>query len=88
MRGPNGPAELSEVVAAARRLRAAAGLPWDGFDVIAEGVTPADGTAAATVREWAGAGATWWIESNWSLPAGADGRAELHRRIEAGAPTR
>jgi hypothetical protein len=82
-RGPNGPAELAEVVAQARRLRTGAGLQWDGYDVISEGVTsPGD-----SVRDWGDAGATWWIESDWSTPPGGDGLAALRGRIEAGPPT-
>jgi alkanesulfonate monooxygenase SsuD/methylene tetrahydromethanopterin reductase-like flavin-dependent oxidoreductase (luciferase family) len=84
-RGPESPAELAEIVAAARQARADAGLPWDGYDVVAEGITPADDpeAAAVTVRGWAEAGATWWIESDWSATGGSDA---LLRRISAGPP--
>lgn len=79
MRGPSGPAELERVVAAVRRERVAQGLAWDGYDVISEGVT----APGESVRAWADAGATWWIESNWS----ADGIPALHERIVAGPPS-
>lgn len=88
-RGPQRPEELAQVVAEVRRLRAERGLPWDGYEVIAEGVTPADDPAgaAATVRGWRDAGATWWLESDWSLSADSAGRAALHARLSAGPPT-
>ncbi|MBB5959385.1 alkanesulfonate monooxygenase SsuD/methylene tetrahydromethanopterin reductase-like flavin-dependent oxidoreductase (luciferase family) [Saccharothrix tamanrassetensis] len=74
-RGPASPAELAEVVAEVRRLREAEGLPWEGYDVIAEGVGPVD------VGEWAAAGATWWIESDWETTPDA-----VRDRIAAGPP--
>jgi len=56
----------------------------DGFDIVMEGATSADdpASAAGTVRSWADAGATWWIESdweNWDVEP-------MRRRIEAGPP--
>lgn len=33
---------------------------------------------------WAAAGATWWVESWWGVPAGPDGLAEVRRRVKAG----
>jgi alkanesulfonate monooxygenase SsuD/methylene tetrahydromethanopterin reductase-like flavin-dependent oxidoreductase (luciferase family) len=40
------------------------------FDIVVEGETPGDDpdTASAKVREWADAGATWWIEASWMAP--------------------
>ncbi len=57
----------------------------DGFDIVMEGQTAGDGpdTAASTVRPFAEAGVTWWIESPWALPGGPDG---LSRRIGQGPP--
>jgi len=54
----------------------------DGFDVIADGETPADDTAAAAaaVQAWAGAGCSWWLETRW-----AD-KNEMRERIAAGPP--
>lgn len=82
-RGPNGPAELAEIVASARELRARARLPWDGYDIVSEGVT----SPGESVHGWREAGATWWVESDWSPPPGPDGLAQLWARIEAGPPT-
>jgi alkanesulfonate monooxygenase SsuD/methylene tetrahydromethanopterin reductase-like flavin-dependent oxidoreductase (luciferase family) len=80
-----GPADLAEVVAAVRPLRAEAGLPWDGYQVVAEGVSPAGPAGDALVREWADAGATFWVESDWSM---GDDAVRRHReRIHAGPPT-
>ena len=56
----------------------------DGFEVVVEGTTPADdpSAAAALVRPWTDAGATWWLESDWSnWEVGP-----MRRRIEAGPP--
>ncbi|NUR82116.1 MAG: LLM class flavin-dependent oxidoreductase, partial [Dermatophilaceae bacterium] len=36
---------------------------------------------------WEQAGATWWVESWWDVPQGAEGLAEVRRRVEAGPPT-
>jgi alkanesulfonate monooxygenase SsuD/methylene tetrahydromethanopterin reductase-like flavin-dependent oxidoreductase (luciferase family) len=54
------------------------------WDVVAEGRTAPNepAAAAATVAEYADAGATWWIESVWE-----HGSVEsIRRRIEAGPP--
>lgn len=60
-----------------------------GFDVITEGETPADDPAQATetVRPWAEAGCTWWIETRWELPHEAKERQEqVRQRLLAGPP--
>jgi alkanesulfonate monooxygenase SsuD/methylene tetrahydromethanopterin reductase-like flavin-dependent oxidoreductase (luciferase family) len=56
----------------------------DGFDIAMEGMTPADDPVAAAdrVRRWGEAGATWWIESDWSNFE----LEPMRRRIEAGPP--
>lgn len=56
----------------------------DGFDVAVEGTTPAGdrGQAAEIVEEWRGAGATWWIESDWEKGT----IKALRSRIAAGPP--
>jgi alkanesulfonate monooxygenase SsuD/methylene tetrahydromethanopterin reductase-like flavin-dependent oxidoreductase (luciferase family) len=56
----------------------------DGFDIVVDGTTSADDPqdAAKTVQRWADAGATWWLESDWSTSA-ID--AQRHR-IDAGPP--
>jgi alkanesulfonate monooxygenase SsuD/methylene tetrahydromethanopterin reductase-like flavin-dependent oxidoreductase (luciferase family) len=70
-----------------REQRQAADLPLDGYDVVSEGVTPADDAAAARdmVTPWADAGATWWIEGDWSVPRG-EVRGYARRRLAAGPP--
>lgn len=39
------------------------------FDIVVEGKTPGNNPkrASAIVRRWADAGATWWLEADWSL---------------------
>jgi len=69
-------AEMRDWIAARRSLA--------GFDIVVEGKTPAGDRAAAVdlVRPWASAGATWWIEADWSSWEVAPARA----RIRAGPP--
>lgn len=39
------------------------------FDLVIEGMTPGDPAgAAAQIRPYAEAGATWWLEANWTAP--------------------
>jgi alkanesulfonate monooxygenase SsuD/methylene tetrahydromethanopterin reductase-like flavin-dependent oxidoreductase (luciferase family) len=74
-------AELAPITAWLDRERPS----WrtDGFDLVAQGSTPPDaGAAAAIVRPWAEAGATWWIDADWSSATVESER----RRIEAGPP--
>ncbi len=53
------------------------------FEIVVEGTTPLDAqAAAAVVRPLATAGATWWIEADWSN-ATVD---SLRQRIRAGPP--
>jgi alkanesulfonate monooxygenase SsuD/methylene tetrahydromethanopterin reductase-like flavin-dependent oxidoreductase (luciferase family) len=74
--GPKAVAEMRNWIGERRSL--------EGFDIVVEGATPADDATAAaeTLRPWAEAGATWWIESNWS----SGDAASTRRRIEAGPP--
>ena len=65
-------------------MGAEAGLPWDGYQVVAEGVSEPGAAGDATAREWVDAGATYWVESDWSM--GADAVDRHRRRIEAGPP--
>ena len=55
----------------------------DAFDIISEGETPGDdpAKAAAIVRPWADAGATWWTEADWR-----GSYEKLRRRVEQGPP--
>jgi alkanesulfonate monooxygenase SsuD/methylene tetrahydromethanopterin reductase-like flavin-dependent oxidoreductase (luciferase family) len=70
-----------------RDLRTVEGLTVDGYDVVCEGHTPADnpGAAAAAVRPWRDAGATWWIEADWSVSREAV-RDYAQERLSAGPP--
>jgi alkanesulfonate monooxygenase SsuD/methylene tetrahydromethanopterin reductase-like flavin-dependent oxidoreductase (luciferase family) len=56
----------------------------EGFEIVVEGTTPAadPAGAAGAVREWEEAGATWWIEADWS----SGDVASIRERIEAGPP--
>jgi alkanesulfonate monooxygenase SsuD/methylene tetrahydromethanopterin reductase-like flavin-dependent oxidoreductase (luciferase family) len=71
-----GPAELRQVVDWAEGAWPAASRDRS-WDVVAEGRTAVDdpAAAAATVAEYASAGATWWIESDW-------GTSELGRKAK------
>jgi len=57
------------------------------LDIVVEGSTPSGKSdkAAETVREWAEAGATWWLESFWSM-SGKDARKAVSKRITQGPP--
>ncbi|WP_076259099.1 LLM class flavin-dependent oxidoreductase [Intrasporangium flavum] len=78
------------VVDPVRELRAGLGLPWEGYDVVVEADSWGDFATLepAEPAAWADAGATWWVESWWDVPAGPDGVAELRRRVDAGPPHR
>src|SRR5207244_1461654 len=54
------------------------------FDIVFQGRTPAGKPAAAQkkVAPYANAGATWWIEADWSAAT----VASVRRRIKAGPP--
>nr|WP_229674526.1 hypothetical protein [Nakamurella endophytica] len=81
---PFGPDDLREVADAVRPLREAAGLPWEGYDVVAEGTSEPGAAGVDTVARWIEAGATWWVESDWAM--GDDAVARHRRRIDAGPP--
>jgi len=86
----SGPDELASLVTEVLELRAAAGLSDSPYDVVLE----ADSTREFIQLDppepeaWAAAGATWWIESWWTIERGRAGLAEVRRRIEAGPPRR
>jgi alkanesulfonate monooxygenase SsuD/methylene tetrahydromethanopterin reductase-like flavin-dependent oxidoreductase (luciferase family) len=67
--------------AAVRAWLAGQGKPA-GFDVIADGETPADDAAAAgaATAAWANAGCTWWLETRW------EARDQMRDRLAAGPP--
>ncbi|HET7095553.1 MAG TPA: LLM class flavin-dependent oxidoreductase [Thermomicrobiales bacterium] len=85
--GPNGQMgeasveQIGEIVAYVREHRPAT----TPFAIVAQGVTPAadPAAAAAQVQPWRDAGATWWIEADWT---GDTSAAALRRRIAAGPP--
>ena len=54
------------------------------FDIIVEGETPGDdiSTTESIIRPFAEAGATWWIESNWTTPD----LNKIKARIKEGPP--
>ncbi len=58
------------------------------FDIVMEGKTSGDdrAAAAATIRPWADAGVTWWIEELWDAPRDAEGLRAVHQRILQGPP--
>jgi alkanesulfonate monooxygenase SsuD/methylene tetrahydromethanopterin reductase-like flavin-dependent oxidoreductase (luciferase family) len=60
-----------------------------GFDMVAEGETPAGdlAAAAAAVGPWAEAGCTWWLETRWEMPHNsAERMAQIRERLAAGPP--
>ena len=75
------PEVIGEIKAYVEANREAGGA----FDIVWEGQTPGEdpGAAATVVRPFAEAGATWWIESPWTLPNAPEG---LSRRIKQGPP--
>ncbi len=74
------PDAIRAVTAFVARERSATGP----FDIVVEGTSPHDAEDAwGAVRPLADAGATWWLEADWS-GATVD---SLRRRIAAGPPT-
>jgi alkanesulfonate monooxygenase SsuD/methylene tetrahydromethanopterin reductase-like flavin-dependent oxidoreductase (luciferase family) len=80
------PEDVRDVLETIAKNRAAAGRPvTDPFDVLIHGTTPADdpAEAAAIVRPYAEAGATWWTERINPTRGSLD---DMRRRIAAGPP--
>jgi alkanesulfonate monooxygenase SsuD/methylene tetrahydromethanopterin reductase-like flavin-dependent oxidoreductase (luciferase family) len=80
------PEELSEMCRIVAEDRATAGIPaTQPFDVLVAGSTPANdpAAAAATAREYAEAGATWWAERINSSRGTLD---DMRERIRRGPP--
>lgn len=86
------PDDLAGLIAQVRQRRAGLGLADAPYDVIMEADSSSDAgpyfglarLASKDPADWAAVGATWWIESWWSVPRGADGLAEIRRRVQAG----
>jgi alkanesulfonate monooxygenase SsuD/methylene tetrahydromethanopterin reductase-like flavin-dependent oxidoreductase (luciferase family) len=60
-----------------------------GFDIVADGETPAGDQAAAAARvgPWVDAGCTWWLETRWETPDDpADRESQIRERLAAGPP--
>ena len=79
-------AELSpEDITAMKTWIADHRAPATPFDIVIEGDTPLGDRegAAAAVRPWAEAGATWWLENVWRAPDGLEG---MRARIRQGPP--
>ena len=58
-----------------------------GFDIVADGETPAQdrAAAAAVVGPWADAGCTWWLETRWEMPHdSAERMSQVRERLAAG----
>ncbi len=76
------PAEVAAIVAHIRSRRAEEGH-MGAYDIVAQGSTPPDPSAAGAIAQpFADAGATWWVDADWgsATPAG------LLARIAAGPP--
>jgi alkanesulfonate monooxygenase SsuD/methylene tetrahydromethanopterin reductase-like flavin-dependent oxidoreductase (luciferase family) len=58
------------------------------YDIIVEGTTPGDkpDKAAAQIREWQEAGATWWIEALWEANEKKNGAELVRERLMQGPP--
>lgn len=59
--------------------------PGSPFDIVYEGRTPTEdpAKAAETVRPWAEAGVTWWLEAMWESP---NELGDVRARIRQGPP--
>ena len=77
------PADVAAIQAYSVQHRAAN----DPFDIVIEGRTSGSDRelAEATIRPYADAGATWWIESMWSAPNATE---DVRTRIRLGPPPR
>jgi len=60
------PAIVTEAVGWLRAERERNGLTLEGFDVVVEGTTTPESAAGEAAR-WQEAGATWWMEADWSV---------------------
>jgi hypothetical protein len=87
-RGVRTPDELALLVDQVRSRREELGRSGTSYDVIIEADSTGEFVALSPPdpEPWAAAGATWWVESWWSLEPGPAGLAEVRRRVAAGPP--
>ena len=87
-RGVRTPGELALLVDQVRSRRDQLGRSGASYDVIIEADSTGEFVALSPPdpEPWAAAGATWWVESWWTIPRTPDGWAELRRRVQAGPP--
>lgn len=78
------PEDIARVAAYARERRPAG----DTFDIVVDGWTPGDdpAAAAAEVRKWRDAEATWWTETTWELPQDQVTPEWIVERVAQGPP--
>lgn len=85
---PPTPEEIHTIKAYIDANRAATTPATAHFDIVVEGETPGGSAggdaqaAAAAVRPFGEAGATWWIEAMWTAP----GLAQVLERVRQGPP--
>jgi alkanesulfonate monooxygenase SsuD/methylene tetrahydromethanopterin reductase-like flavin-dependent oxidoreductase (luciferase family) len=84
-RGEPSPEALAEGVAWLRAERERQAQTMDGYDIVVEGSTRPDAAGVEEVRGWAQAGATWWLEANWTLSEGEVVESS-RERLRAGPP--
>jgi alkanesulfonate monooxygenase SsuD/methylene tetrahydromethanopterin reductase-like flavin-dependent oxidoreductase (luciferase family) len=77
--------QLAEGVAWLREERARHGLTMDGYDIVMEGNTEPGEKTDAEVGGWGEAGATWWLEANWTLSE-KEVVESCRARLRAGPP--
>jgi alkanesulfonate monooxygenase SsuD/methylene tetrahydromethanopterin reductase-like flavin-dependent oxidoreductase (luciferase family) len=78
-------ARLADGVGWLRAERERLGRPMSGYEVVMEGSTTPGPEAVAEVATWAEAGATWWLEADWTLTA-KEVVAASRARLRAGPP--
>lgn len=83
--GPLSPDDVRAMCTMIGEERAAAGIDAAPFDVLIDGVTPADdpAAAAAIARSYADAGATWWTER---INSSRGTLEDMRHRIRRGPP--
>ncbi|MGH3645847.1 MAG: LLM class flavin-dependent oxidoreductase [Micromonosporaceae bacterium] len=82
--GKQGEASPEQLAEGVRWIEAERGAGAGAYDVVVEGTTDPGG-GADTVRGWAEAGATWWLEADWNAMEG-DVMAYARGRLRAGPP--